>query len=157
MLIISWGVSPSPLLRFWVANQLRRAGHALDATAAAALRPTGVTGPQGRALLFLGRYPDATMAELSRLASVSPQSMHRLVVGLERQGLVQRRRIAGDDKALGLSVTAEGADVVRRAEAVLAEIHDAVLGAFDDAELRRLLDVLERVEDACRRHARSLP
>jgi DNA-binding MarR family transcriptional regulator len=125
---------------------LHRADHAMGVVFDAALRPLGITAAQAGVLLHLDRYPRATMAELSRLASVTPQTMHRLVVGLERRGLVQRRQLADDRKALEVAVTAEGAEILAAAEVVLMREQDVVLGHFTPQELDQLAGFLDRFE-----------
>jgi DNA-binding MarR family transcriptional regulator len=67
------------------------------------------------------------MAELSRLAAVTPQTMHRLVVGMERRGLVRRQRLDDDRKSLKVEITGQGADLLGRAEVTLMKEQDALL------------------------------
>lgn len=129
-----------------VGYALHRADHALGLVFDAALRPVGITAAQAGVLLHLDRYPTTTMAELSRLASVTPQTMHRLVVGLERGGLVERRQLSHDRKALEVAVTEQGADVLRKAEVVLGREQDALLGEFTPSELDQFAEFLARFE-----------
>ena len=129
-----------------VAYALHRADHTLGLVFDAALRPIGITAAQAGVLLHLDRYPTATMAELSRLASVTPQTMHRLVVGLERRGLVERRQLSPDRKALEVTVTEQGTDVLRKAEVVLGRAQDALLDEFTPSELDQFAEFLTRLE-----------
>lgn len=134
------------LTHYRIAYALHRTDHVMDLIFDAVLRPVGITVAQARVLLHLDRYPTATMAELSRLASVTPQTMHRLVVGLERREIVQRQPLDDDKKALKVALTEKGAEVLRQAEVVLKKEQDPVLEHFDLAELDQFLDFLERFE-----------
>jgi DNA-binding MarR family transcriptional regulator len=134
------------VFHYRVAYALHRADHLLGLVFDAALRPIGITAAQAGVLLHLDRYPAATMAELSRLASVTPQTMHRLVVGLERRGFVERRQLGHDRKALEVAVTGQGAIVLRKAEAVLGREQDALLDEFTPAELDQFAEFLARFE-----------
>ena len=70
------------------------------------------------------------MADLSRLAAVTPQTMHRLVVGMERGGLVRRHRLDDDRKSLKVAITGKGAELLGRAELALMKEQDALLECF---------------------------
>jgi DNA-binding MarR family transcriptional regulator len=129
-----------------VAYALHRVDHAMGIVFDAALRPLGITAAQAGVLLHLDRFPKATMAELSRLASVTPQTMHRLVVGLERRGLVQRRKLDDDKKALKVVITENGAEVLCQAEAVLKIEQDPILEYFNHSELDHFAEFLERFD-----------
>jgi DNA-binding MarR family transcriptional regulator len=129
-----------------VAYALHRADHAMGTVFDAALRPLGITAAQAGVLLHLDRYPRATMAELSRLAAVTPQTMHRLVVGMERRGLVQRQRLDDDRKSLKVEITGQGAELLGRAEVTLMKEQDALLESFTSPELDQLAGLLDRFE-----------
>lgn len=106
-------------VHYQVGYALHRADHAMGMVLDAAVRPLGIAAAQAGVLLHLDRYPRATMAELSRLAAVTPQTMHRLVVGMERRGLVCRHRLDDDRKSLKVAITGKGADLLGRAELAL--------------------------------------
>ena len=127
-----------------VAYALHQADHAMGTVLDAALRPLGVTAAQAGVLLHLDRYPRATMAELSRLAAVTPQTMHRLVTGMERRGLVRRQRLDDDRKSLKVEVTGQGAELLGRAEVTLMKEQDALLESFTSSELDQLAGLLDR-------------
>lgn len=125
---------------------LHRADHAMGMVLDAALRPLGITAAQAGVLLHLDRYPRATMAELSRLAAVTPQTMHRLVVGMERGGLVRRHRLDDDRKSLKVAITGKGAELLGRAELALMKEQDALLECFTPSELGQFAEFLDRFE-----------
>jgi len=131
---------------YQVGYALHRADHAMGMVFDGALRPLGITAAQAGVLLHLDRYPGATMAELSRLASVTPQTMHRLVVGMERRGLVCRRPLDDDRKSLEVAITGKGAELLGRAEVALMREQDGLLECFTASELGQFAAFLDRFE-----------
>jgi DNA-binding MarR family transcriptional regulator len=120
-----------------------------------ALRPLGTTPSQAGVLLRIHRHPDANMAKLAELASVTPQTMHRTVIGLERRKLVQRTQLPGDRKSIYLSLTPAGANVLSQAEAVLKTEQDPLAQTFNAQELDILFGLLQRFEAAFKRPERQ--
>jgi len=143
---LTWFVGVMTTAHYRVGYALHRADHCMGMVLDAALRPLGITAGQAGVLLHLDRYPDATMAELSRLASVTPQTMHRLVVGMERRGLVRRQRLDDDRKSLKVEITGQGAGLLGRAEAALMKEQDALLEGFTSSELDQFAAFLDRFE-----------
>lgn len=84
-------------------NQLHRAEHAMSVNFTEGLRPLGITPSQAGVLLHIDRYPDENMAGLAEVAFVTPQTLHRIVVGLEKRELVYRDQRPGDRKSVFLS------------------------------------------------------
>jgi DNA-binding MarR family transcriptional regulator len=128
--------------------QLNRANHALAVASEKPLKPLGVTLAQVNVLLFVDRFPGATTARLARLATISPQAMHRTAISLERLGFIQRDRKVSDDKSFYLSLTDEGSQVLRRAEAKIKAVHDIAKAHLQLQELEALYGLLERYEAA---------
>ncbi len=142
---------------YHVGNQLHRAEHAMGMSFSEALRPLGITPSQAGVLLHIDRYPDVNMARLADVASVAPQTMHRIVVGLERRELVHRNQRTGDRKSIYLSLTPAGADVLSQAEAILRAEQEVLRQAFNPQELDAFFDFLQRFEAAFQRPERRHP
>ena len=142
---------------YHVGNQLHRAEHAMGMSFSEALRPFGITPSQAGVLLHIDRCPDVNMARLADVASVAPQTMHRIVVGLERRNLVHRKQRAGDRKSIYLSLTPAGADVLGQAEAILKAEQEVLRQAFNPQELDDFFDFLQRFEAAFQRPERRHP
>lgn len=115
---------------------------------AEALRPLGITPSQAGVLLRIDRYPDINMAKLADVASVTPQTMHRIVVELERRDLVHRNQKAGDRKSVYLSLTPAGADVLSQGEAILKAEQEVLKQTFSARELGAFFGLLRRFETA---------
>ncbi|HSW91722.1 MAG TPA: MarR family transcriptional regulator [Candidatus Saccharimonadales bacterium] len=128
--------------------QLHRADHALAIASEKPLKPLGVTLTQVNVLLFVDRFPNATMARLARLAVITPQALHRTAIRLEQLGLIQRDRKIGDDKSFYLSLTDKGVEVLRQAEAEIKAVQNIVKAHLQPQELEMLYELLQRYEAA---------
>lgn len=108
-------------------------------------RVTGLSGPRASALsviVFRGPLP---LGELARAEQVRPPTVTRLVAGLERAGLVRRRRDERDGRIQLVEATAAGKRVLdrgrrRRVERLARSL--LALGAEDRAVLTRAAGLL---------------
>src|SRR6476469_11242615 len=83
-------------------RQLRREIHSL-----------GVTGGQVSLLVQIKYHPGIGIRELAALERMSVPGMSKFIARLEEAGLVQRAPVAGDQRRVGLSLTAAGHKVLR--------------------------------------------
>src|SRR5437773_11594037 len=83
-------------------RQLRREIHSL-----------GVTGGQVGLLVQIKSRPGIGMRELAAVERMSVPGMSKFIARLEEAGLVQRAPVAGDQRRVGLSLTAAGHKVLR--------------------------------------------
>jgi len=71
--------------------------------------------------------------------------MVEIVDCAERQGWVERRRDPDDRRRYRLTITPAGRRVLTRFDAVAAEAEGRVLAPLDEAERRRLVDLVSKV------------
>jgi DNA-binding MarR family transcriptional regulator len=83
-------------------RQLRREVHSL-----------GVTGGQVSLLVQIKYRPGIGIRELAALERMSVPGMSKFISRLEEAGLVQRAPVAGDQRRVGLTLTAAGQKVLR--------------------------------------------
>jgi DNA-binding MarR family transcriptional regulator len=101
-------------------------------------------------LELLGRLAAAgeTWPRLSALAAQTGLSLSRVsrhMDALERRGLVQRRRCETDSRAVEAHLTAQGAEVVRAAEAAHADaVRERFLAQLSEDEVATLAHVFRR-------------
>jgi DNA-binding MarR family transcriptional regulator len=111
----------------------------------------GITSARLQALATLSEHGPLTMVALSRMLGTTAHNVTKLVDWLEGEGLVERRREAGDRRAVTLHVTDRGRASDRR----LAQAHlEAVAVAFtdlSDKELDQLTHLLGCLRAAMRR------
>jgi DNA-binding MarR family transcriptional regulator len=134
------------LKHYYLGYQLKRTNQALSIMLDQSVRSLGVTLAQVNVLLFIDRFPDATMPHVADLAAVTPQAMHRSVMGLERRGFVRRERKINNEKSFFLSLTAEGKRTLDRAEVKVRKVQDKIKEQFTPQEIETLQALLEKYE-----------
>ena len=143
--------------------QLSRVNHSLNRTVADRLHSAaihllrrlrrqddamGLTPARASALSIMVFGGPVTLGQLAAAEQVSAPTTTRLVVGMERDGLVRREGDPNDGRVVWLHPTAKGARLLhegrqRRVAALAAEI-----AALDEAErstLAAAADIIERV------------
>ena len=124
---------------------IKRAQQALRNAIDPALSDLGLTAAQYAALYNLRRHPGASNAELARLSFVTPQTMVRIVSGLEHAGLIRRAPSPAHRRVLQARLTGKGASALRQAQHRVDAIHAHMLYGIPPAETERLLGWLTRI------------
>lgn len=111
-------------------------------------------------LARLQREGSARLTELATAEGVSQPSMTALVARLSAQGLVRREQDPTDGRAVVLSLTPAGADLLaQRRDIRTARLAPFVAGLSPD-DVRRIaeaLPALQNLTGALRRPARAIP
>ena len=137
-----------------LANRLRPVLLKLNRHLRREIHSLGVTGGQVALLAQIKQRPGIGMRELARLERMSVPGMSKYIARLEGAGLVQRAAVEGDQRRVGLSLTAAGHKVLRSVKskrtawlaARLRELDSDELDAID-AAIEPLANLLE-VEEA---------
>ena len=108
------------------------------------LRQHNVTTVQYTALTVLQHRSDLSSAQLSRRCFVRPQTMHELVVTLERQGLILRHPSTDRRHVLLARLTPAGSAKLAECRADADLIEREMLANLTDAEQTTLRALLER-------------
>jgi DNA-binding MarR family transcriptional regulator len=109
--------------------------------------PGDLTAPEISALARLDRGGPTTPSALAKLERITPQSMGATLSGLERRGLVARRRDPDDGRHVVLSVTELGLDLLRSRRGARTEQLAAALSVgFSQTELNSLLSAAPLIE-----------
>jgi DNA-binding MarR family transcriptional regulator len=100
-----------------------------------ALAVVGLTTPQYAVLAALEEEAGLSNAELARRSFVTPQSMIRVVAGLEQRQLITRHRHEGNARVLDADLTRRGRAVVSQAHTIVAEIESTMLADVDPGDI----------------------
>jgi DNA-binding MarR family transcriptional regulator len=108
----------------------------------------GLTPARASALSIMAFGGPVTIGQLAQAEQVSAPTMTRLVVGLERDGLIRRDADPHDGRVVWLQATAKGIRILhagrrRRVEALAADL--ATLDAAERDTLAAAADILERL------------
>ena len=134
-------------LRLWL--RMLRATRAIEAELRERLRlEFSLTLPQFDVLAALARRDGSiTMTELSRMLIVSNGNVTGIVDRLEADGLVARRPVAGDRRAMLARLTSQGEAEFARLAAEHEAWVDELLGTVSAAEADQLIARLQAVRD----------
>lgn len=107
-------------------------------------RGMGLTLARARLLMELAREDGLIQSDLAGLLEIEQPTLVRLLDGLERNGMIERRAVAGDRRARQVFLTpmarAQAEDIL----AFLAELRADILQGIAPQELEMALSVLRR-------------
>ena len=114
----------------------------------AALRPMGLTVPQYSALLVIADTPGISGAELARRCLVTPQTMTTVLGNLTVKGLIERRTVPGQGRAMETTITPAGKRLLGRADKKIVEVEELLNGQLTKTEQASLKKLLEKSRGA---------
>lgn len=88
-----------------------------------------------------------TPGEAARILGHNSGATTRLIDQLENQGLVERKREAGDRRLVGLALTPAGAQMAKAWEGEMKAFFEALLAEFSADEAKALIGLLSRLVD----------
>lgn len=107
-------------------------------------RGMGLTLARARLLMELAREDGLIQSDLAGLLEIEQPTLVRLLDGLERNGMIERRAVAGDRRVRQVFLTpmarAQAEDIL----AFLAELRADILNGITPQELETALGVLRR-------------
>ena len=126
---------------------LNRAGARIATAFGEEVRPLGASLQIWRVLAALREWDGRRMGDLSETTSIEVSTLTRLVDNMEKGGLVERRRDAGDARAVALYVTAAGRRLTRRILPIAERYETVALKGFSAREAATLKKALQRLYD----------
>jgi DNA-binding MarR family transcriptional regulator len=127
-----------------VGHVLKRAQAALRAAMDEELAANGVNTAQFAALFALKREPGLSNADLARRAFVTPQTMIRIVEGLESRGLIVRTPHATHGRVLETSLSPSGKKLVAACSRGVIDVEARMLRLLSAREQSQLFELLNR-------------
>jgi DNA-binding MarR family transcriptional regulator len=127
--------------------EVLRTGHALVEGLVELLRPYGLTQPQYNVLRILrgagaAGLPTGDVGE--RMVASREPDVTRLLVRMERDGLVVRARPAENRRFVTARITPKGLEVLTALDGPVAEMHRDQLRHMSRRQLVQLAELLER-------------
>ncbi len=118
--------------------------HAMDAT----LAELNLTTAQYAALCALENDPGLSNAELARRCFVTPQTMHQVVTGLERAGLLTPVAHSRHSRIRSLTLTDAARDRLDRAHERVTNVEARMAADLTSQELTVTTQALEKCRSA---------
>jgi MarR family transcriptional regulator for hemolysin len=107
-------------------------------------RGMGLTLSRARLLMELAREDGPIQSDLAGLLDIEQPTLVRLLDGLERNGMIERRTVEGDRRARRVFLTETARSQAQDILNFLAELRAGILQGIDPEELEAALDVLRR-------------
>lgn len=126
-----------------VANRLRPVLLQLNRQLRRETRSLGITGGQATLLHLIQKSPGVGVRDLAEREGMSAPAMSGYVDRLEAAGLVKRTRSGEDRRRVGLTVTPEGARILRAVRSRRTAWLAAHLRDLDPAELEAIDAAIE--------------
>jgi len=121
---------------------LSQAAHALQTEMTAALEKIGVT-PRMHCVLFHAQAGEFTQIQLAERCALDKTTMVVTMDALEQAGLAERRPSPTDRRARIIAVTDAGRTLVRRGDAIVADLYADVLESLPGAQREAFVSALE--------------
>lgn len=107
-------------------------------------RKMGLTLSRARLLVELARRDGLIQSDLADILEIEQPTLVRLLDGLERNGMIERRPVEGDRRARQVHLTQMARGQAQDVLALLAEIRALVLEGIPPASVETALDVLRQ-------------
>jgi len=117
---------------------LNRVGVRMGELFSRRLEAYGVTLPMYRVMAALWERGDRRLGELSEVTSIELSTLSRLVGTLSRKGLVSRRRLDANARAVEINLTAEGRALTRQLIPFALHYEEVGLRGFHPGEVAEL-------------------
>ncbi len=124
---------------------LNRAGSRIATAFSEEVRPLGATLQTWRVLAALHERDGRRMGDLSETTSIEVSTLTRLVDGMEKKGLVSRRRDAADARAVTLHATPAGRRLTQRLLPIAERYETVALAGFNAVEAKAVKAALRRL------------
>ena len=111
-------------------------------------RQLTLTMSQYHLLEALSEEPDLTVRALAEAAGVASPTATRMLDGLQRDGIVERRPSASDRRAVSVSLTDTGRRLVAQKRALVGERRRALYESLDPGEREQAERLLRRLAEA---------
>ncbi|MDU4696630.1 MAG: MarR family transcriptional regulator [Paenibacillus sp.] len=105
----------------------------------------GLTGPQFHMLTLIARKTTCNVSYLAEKLEVKPSAITVMIDRLVQSGYVERRHDEKDRRAVLLSVTERGAEVLAEARKKSREVLKNQFSVLSEQELEMMITILEKL------------
>ncbi|MGH8258767.1 MAG: MarR family winged helix-turn-helix transcriptional regulator [Steroidobacteraceae bacterium] len=125
-----------------IAYTVGRLDRAVRHRLAEATSRSGLTVAQYTALSVLEARGPLSNAQLARRSFVTPQAMNEIIAAMVRKAMVARAPDASHGRIVRISLTRQGAQVLRRCDVAARRVEEDMLAGLPRARRAMLLEVL---------------
>lgn len=128
-----------------IVASIRRIMHAVELHSRRLVEHVGLTGPQLAVLRKTAQLRRTPIGSLARAIHLSQPTVTGILDRLEKRGLIQRTRDEQDRRAVNISITAAGQELLDRAPSLLQDQFRKELEKLQDWERTLMLAILQRI------------
>lgn len=128
-------------------DELSRASRKMRTLFDARVKALGLTQARARTLLLLDRLEVLNQKELAEELDIETPTMVRLLDGLEDQGFIERRSVAGDRRAKQIYITRTGKDLAMQVNKLAIKLRAEILNGLEEKTLQEAIDTLQAVNN----------
>lgn len=131
--------------RFEIIEDMAKVSRKIRTLFDARVREKGLTLARARTLLRIARGDAANQKELAEELEIETATLVRLIDGLEAQGLIERREVAGDRRAKQVVLTPEGVVLAEIIDRMAIQIGLEVLAGIGEQDLQAAHAITRRM------------
>lgn len=102
---------------------------------------------QGGVISVLGRNGSLTQNELARFRQVTPATISIMLDRMERDGLVIRDSMWGNNRANKVKLTDKGQEIFKKLDAFMEQEPDVVLGGLTEEEKDQAANIFRKITE----------
>ena len=133
------------ILQDFLPYLLNRAGMKIGVMFSRDVEPYGVTLPMWRVLIELWHKGDHRLGELADRTSIDMSTLSRLLVVMQRNKLIVRRRSGLDRRALSLTLTEKGLELIEEVAPFALYYEKQAMEGLNKDEVVQLKHLLRKV------------
>jgi DNA-binding MarR family transcriptional regulator len=124
---------------------LNRAGVHMGSMFAKDIEPLGITLPMWRVMIELWYRGDFRLGELAARTDIELSTLSRLLVTMQKKGLIVRRRSGTDGRALSLTLTESGLVLSEKIAPLAVSYEELAMKGLSDEDVKTLKRLLRQV------------
>lgn len=105
----------------------------------------GLTSGQPKILEFLLQYYETDQKTIATYCEIEPATVGSILLRMENQGLVIRRKKEGNRRSLYVSLTKKGKDMALQLRTIFIQIEKEATSLLSDEEIKSLQQMLTKL------------
>jgi DNA-binding MarR family transcriptional regulator len=141
----------------YVLYNLVRTAATYNEAMAAALKAYGLDTMKWRVLMLLHDRSPSSVGELARRSVTKMPTLTRVLIRMEKEGLVRRRARQADRRVIEVEMTAKAANALRSVRAIGQRVFERAVDGVPNAEIAAMTGTLKRVRANLKMQERKRP
>ena len=139
------------LLDDYLLYNLVRASAVYHDEMADALRSHGLTTVQWRILMLLHDHSPSSVGGLARRSVTKMPTLTRMLMRMEKEGLVKRKVLAGDRRVVEVTMTKKAENTLRKVQSIGQRVFERAVEGVDAKDIFALTNTLKHIRQNLQR------